>query len=177
MEMRERISLKFWQNAGLLTAIGEVADTFYDLAQTWLEKVSGNIDPVTAPIEMVELLGWERDIDRFPGEDDALLRKRVKYALANAKDAGSKAGFERIWERLGLGEISQTERFDAENWDVIRLRIDEEIFGRYVWLLDTLIRQYGRTCRRYEFESLATANFGFRPFNFDLETENTKATL
>ncbi len=172
MPTRDRISLRFWQAAGLLTKIGGAADTFWDLAQGWLDKVSGTIDAETAPISLVELLGWERDIDRFPGEDDALFRKRVKFALVNAKDAGSTGGFSRIWNRLGLGAISQTERFDEENWDVIRLRIDETIFGRYVWLLDTLIRQYGRTCRRYEFESLSSSMMGIRPFEFELETFN-----
>ncbi|MDD5697671.1 MAG: hypothetical protein PHH77_03555 [Victivallaceae bacterium] len=177
MEERDKIELRFWQSADLLNRIAGAADSFYELVQTWLEKVSGTVDAESAPIKLVELLGWERDIERFSGEDDTLFRKRVKYALVNARDAGSKAGFARIWERLGLGNLEQTERFDAENWDVIRLRIDEEVFGKYAWLLDTLVRMYGRTCRRYELESLATAQVGIRPFNFDLETECSLATL
>ena len=108
-ETRDRISLKFWQNSGQLTLIGEVADIFYDKYQALLEDLTGQVDAETAPIKMVELLGWERDIERFPGESDELFRLRVKYALANARDAGSKRGFEKIWARLGLGEITQTE--------------------------------------------------------------------
>ncbi len=177
MEIRDRIKLKFWMAAGELARLGQAIDGFYDAFQQRLEQLSGQIDPETAPLALVDLLAWERDIERMAGEDDALFRKRVKYALANAKDAGSKAGFARIWQRLGLGEITQTERFDPGNWDVIRLRMDESMFGHYVELLDSMIRQYGRTCRRYEFESIAVTPLGVRPFNFDCDIFNCKAVL
>lgn len=172
--VRDRVSLKFWEAKGLLTQIGGIADTFYDFLVEWMKKVDKTIDPDTAPIELVEILGWGRDVERFLGEDDELLRKRVRFALQNARDAGSKIGFEQIWQRLGLGDITQTERFDNFNWDVIRLRIDETIFAKYAYLLETLIRAYGRTCRRYEFESIADGKLGIRPFNFDVNIYYTK---
>lgn len=176
-ETRERISLKFWQDAGILNAIAQAADTYYDQVQGYFAWLLGTVDAETAPIELVELLAWERDIDRMSGEDDALFRKRVKYALANAKDAGSKVGFERIWTRLGLGSVSQRERVDAENWDVIKLTIDETIFGKYVDLLDTLLRQYGRTCRRYEFESTIPQPSVIRTFDFEHATLYSAAVI
>eukprot|EP00828_Plagiopyla_frontata_P044051 TRINITY_DN7068_c0_g1_i1.p1 TRINITY_DN7068_c0_g1~~TRINITY_DN7068_c0_g1_i1.p1 ORF type:complete len:205 (+),score=28.82 TRINITY_DN7068_c0_g1_i1:550-1164(+) len=175
--VRDRIELKFWQDSGDLTLIGTLADTFYDRVQERLDKLNRQIDADAAPIKMVELLGWERDIERFEGESDALFRKRVKYALLNAKDAGEKDGFEKIWSRLGLGEISQTERFDAENWDVIKLVVDETVFGEYMELLNVLIRQYGRTCRRYEFESWTANTVGVRTCHFDAEYFHTQTSL
>lgn len=175
---RDRIDLKFWQGAedGLLDTIARVADAAYDLLESRLAALPGETDPENADLKLVELLGWERDIDRFPGEPEALFRKRVKYALANAKDAGSRAGFARIWQRLDLGEIIQRERVDAENWDVIKLRVEEKVFALDERLLSRLITQYGRTCRRYEFESQINTELGVRTFDFDYITINSRAT-
>lgn len=169
MQPRKSIQLRFWQNKGQLASIAAVADRWFDRITEYLSWLNSQIDAETAPLELLDLLAWQRDIDRLPGEDEKLYRRRVKYALANAKDAGSKAGFARIWERLGLGSIIQTERFDAENWDVIRLQIDEYVFGKYVGLFDTLIEQYGRTCRRYVFESKADTPSELRAAGFECE--------
>lgn len=166
---RDRIKLRFWQDGGQLNRIAKAADVWYDKVTEYLSWLNSQIDADNAPLELLDLLAWQRDIDRLPGEDEDLYRKRVKYALANAKDAGSKGGFERIWNRLGLGEIVQTERFDLENWDVIRLQIDEYVFGKYVGLFDTLISQYGRTCRRYVFESKAVTPLAIRAAGFECE--------
>lgn len=177
MEQREKIKLRFWQDqtGGTLNRIGNAAERWWSRITEYLSWLNSQIDAETAPLELLELLAWQRDIDRLPGEDEALYRKRVKYALANAIDAGSKSGFERIWNRLGLGEISQTERFDAENWDVIRLQIDEYIFGKYLGLFETLLSQYGRTCRRYEFESRAVTPLVIQSADFDCEVINNIA--
>lgn len=175
MEPRKPIKLRFWQDKGQLNQIAAAADRWFGRITEYLSWLNSQIDPETAPLELLDLLAWQRDIDRLPGEDEELYRRRVKYALANAKDAGSKAGFARIWERLGLGSIVQTERFDAENWDVIRLQIDEFVFGKYAGLFDTLIEQYGRTCRRYVFESKADTPMELRAAGFECEVINSIA--
>ena len=175
---RDRIQLRFWQDGGItLAKIAKAADVWYDKVTEYLSWLNSQIDADNAPLELLDLLAWQRDIDRLPGEDEELYRKRVKYALANAKDAGSKGGFERIWNRLGLGEIVQTERFDLENWDVIRLQIDEYVFGKYIGLFDTLLAQYGRTCRRYEWTSRAPVALGMRAYGFECHVENIIARL
>jgi Phage tail protein (Tail_P2_I). len=173
--MRDRIGLRFWQDGGQLARIGKAADLWFDKITDYLSWLNRQIDADTAPLELLDLLAWQRDIDRLPGEDEDLYRRRVKYALVNAKDAGSKRGFERIWNRLGLGEIRQTERFDSENWDVIRLQIDEYVFGKYVGLFDTLLEQYGRTCRRYVFESQAVTPAEIRAAGFECEVFHNTA--
>ena len=173
--IRDRITLKFWQDAGILNTVAAAADSYYDQVQGYLSWLLGRLDEMTAPLELVDLLAWQRDIERLSTEPDELYRRRVMHALANARDAGGQAGFERIWQRLGLGGIVQEERVDADNWDVIRLRIDEYVFGKYHELFDTLIAQYGRTCRRYQFSSIAKIPMGIRPFNFSCEIFNTIA--
>lgn len=175
MDARTPIKLRFWQNKGQLNQIADVAEKWFTRVTEYLSWLNSQIDAETAPLELLDLLAWQRDIDRLPGEDETLYRKRVKYALANARDAGSKAGFARIWERLGLGTLIQTERFDAENWDVIRLQIDEFVFGKYAGLFDTLLEQYGRTCRRYQFESRSTTPLEIRGAGFCCEVINTVA--
>ncbi len=173
---RDRINLKFWESGSLLSLVASIADAAYDLLENRLTLLPGKIDPELADLKLVELLGWSRDIERFSGEPEALFRKRVKYALANAKDAGSRAGFSKIWERLDLGEISQRERVDGSDWDVIKLQVEETVFALNEQLLSRLISQYGRTCRRYEFESKINLDLGIRIFDFDYTTINSRAT-
>lgn len=175
METRDRINLRFWQGKGQNAAIAVMADRWFDRLADYFGRLSRRIDFDADPLELIDLLAWQRDIDRLPDEPEALYRKRVKYALLNAKDAGSSAGFARIWERLGLGEITQEERVDAVDWDVIRLRIDEAVFGRYLGLFDELIARYGRTCRRYVFESKATTPLELRGAEFSCEVINSTA--
>jgi len=171
------LTTRFWMKEGESPSLVTLSQSWWTRVKTWLQWIISDIDVETAPLALVTLLGWQRDIDRFPSEPERLFRLRVKFALANAKDSGCKSGFERIWERLGLGDIKQYERFDAENWDVIRLQIDEGIFGEYYWLLDELIQRYGRTCRRYELVSSAPVPVCLRLFDFTYASENCRAGI
>lgn len=167
-DVRDRIKLRFWMDGGsVLTGLAATLDVWWDRIQERLGWLNGQIDAETAPLELVNLLAWERDVDRLIGEPETLYRKRVNYALANAKDAGSAAGFYRIWQRLGLGYLSQSERVDAENWDVIQLELTETLISQQPELLNLIIRQYGRTCRRYEFTTLTPLPQRIRPIDFD----------
>lgn len=101
---------------------------------------------------ILNLIAYQRDVERFENEPIELFRLRVKYAFINAKDAGSKAGFIRIFERLGIGYVEIEERFDLTNWDVIKIRLSDSQLSKNIDLLNLIIRKYGRTCRRYTFE-------------------------
>jgi hypothetical protein len=166
-ESRTRISLKFWQAAGELAALAKLGDIWWDRVQAWLETVLSQIDPDTAAIPLVELIAWQRDIQRFPGESDALFRRRVRYALANAQDAGSTAGFARIFARLQLCAVAQTERFDETDWDVITLEVTDAQLAANQELFDHIIRKYGRTCRRYTYATQQATTQRHRCFDFD----------
>ncbi|MEZ9417853.1 hemolysin, partial [Vibrio sp. 10N.286.49.E1] len=49
--------------------------------------------------------------------------------------------------------ITQDERLANVDWDVINLKIQDGDLTHVPKLLDTVIRQYGRTCRRYQYTS------------------------
>jgi len=167
------IKLKFWADGPVLSKTAQVCGETFDRLLTNLAALSARWgDADTCPVPILNLLAYQRGITRLEGEDDNLYRKRVKYAFENSLDAGSAAGFARIWARLGLGVIVQTERYDSTDWDVIKIQLDEATFARYRGLFEALIGLYGRTCRRYQIESADPAHIlTFRQFNFDCETD------
>lgn len=177
-DQREPVTLRFWQDEGEMHRLAGVIDRFYNAFQERFRLVLGSIDARTCSGEMLDLLAFQRDVDRLHGEPDAMFRLRVYHAAANASDAGSKAGFARIWKRLELGDIVQTERFDPVDWDVILLRIDEAEFARMADnFLDVLIQTYGRTCRRYRVESIASSASGVRAFEITGDYQHVKAVF
>ncbi|MGB0894015.1 MAG: phage tail protein [Parashewanella sp.] len=111
------------------------------------------LDAENCAIALVDLLAWERSIVRFNNEPEWLYRKRVKFATINAFDAGSTAGFIRIMQRLGLRVFNIRERQPDQDWDRVSIEIDDSKTAPNSILLGELIRQYGRTCRRYDFAS------------------------
>lgn len=158
--IRPRLALTFWQALGGMQALRRAADRWWDLVQTWLEWPMQQLDADTAPLAILNLLAWERDITRFTGEPDWLYRKRVKYAYLNSADAGSVAGFKRILQRLGVGYVEIEERRLDRDWDIIVLRLTDSQLGENPELLDIIRQMYGRTCRRYEFEVVTPVSVG-----------------
>lgn len=125
--------------------------TFWQRVRDWLLLPMTQRDPETCSEDMLNLLAWERDIDRFDGEPLDLFRKRVKFAFANAQDAGNYNGFSAIFARMGLEIIEQKERQSNCDWDVIIIELPEHTVTSELPLLSQLVQHYGRTCRRYEF--------------------------
>ncbi len=116
----------------------------------WLLFPLQQVDALTCSEKVLNLKAWDANINRFSGETEAIFRKRVKFAFQNAKDAGSKAGFAAIFERMDLTILDQRERVSEVDWDVIAIDVPETTTENDVQLFSQLIRQYGRTCRRYE---------------------------
>lgn len=148
------IKLPFWMDGPQLAKLIAGARAWWDKAEGWLYWPWSQFDPLTCRVPILNLLAYQRDVQRFTGEGEALFRKRVKFAYINAEDAGYKAGFERIFERLGLGYVEQIERFDAVNWDVISLVLSDQQISENPALLMQIVMKYGRTCRRYEFTTI-----------------------
>ena len=146
------IKLIFWFTAEESGRLITAAKTWWNRAESWIRWPLTQMDALTASIGIVNLLAYQRDIQRFPSEQEDLYRKRVKYALINAKDSGSKAGFIAIFERLGIGYVEIEERVDEVDWDVITLRLSDSQLSENTALLDLIIQKYGRTCRRYRLE-------------------------
>lgn len=146
-----KLDLPFWLDGIELGKLKTAAFNWWTLAEGWLAWPLGQLDARTCALPMLDLLAYQRDITRFTGEPEDLFRLRVHYAFVNAQDAGSEAGFIRIFDRLGIGYVTLTERFDAVNWDVIRINLSDEQLAGNTDLLANIIQQYGRTCRRYTF--------------------------
>lgn len=148
------IKLPFWQDGAQLAKLTQAARNWWDQVETWLSWPTTQFDPLTCAAPMLVLLAYQRDVDRYAGETEELFRKRVKFAYINAEDSGYKAGFSRIFERLGIGYVEQQERFDAINWDVIGLVMSDQQISDNPTLLMQIVLKYGRTCRRYTFATI-----------------------
>ena len=158
----EKLSLVFWLNAGNLKQYATFLNTWYETVKGWLTFPASQFDIDTAHIDLVNLYAWQRDVERFNSEPEWLYRSRVKYAYQNARDAGTVAGFKRIWERMGLGTLEIQERIAGREWDIVALKITDGIISDNPELLDIIIEKYGRTCRRYEWTSELSVKVNIR---------------
>lgn len=154
---------------------------FFKKVRSWLLFPLQQMDALTCSMDLLNLLAWGRDITRFDGEPELLFRKRVKYAAVNAKDAGSVAGFIRIFKRLDLGIVAFKERESDIDWDVCTIELTNGDISHNSKLVQTLIEQYGRTCRRYRFEVMFPASFyiasGEFSHNFELFLAQSKEAV
>jgi len=166
------VSLPFWMSGPELAKLARAAQKWFSLLMSWAIWPVRQMDPDTCTETVLDLIAWQRDIRRFEGEPLALYRKRVKYAYANARDAGSVAGFKRIFQRLGVGYIEIEERMAGRDWDVISLSLSDSQLAENQDLLQVLIQHYGRTCRRYEWTIITPLSLSIRieEFNNDFQT-------
>lgn len=151
-----KIKLPFWldRKGSEINKIKQLFENWWQFSLEYLKFLSGLTSEDDCSEKILYLIAYQRDITRFNNEPIELFRKRVKYALINAKEAGSTQGFKNIFKRLGVGYVELEERFDETNWDVIKIKITDGQIAKNPDLLNQIIRQYGRTCRRYTFEVL-----------------------
>lgn len=146
------LKLPSWMDVGEPAKLLRASVRFWSGVYDWITWPLRQFDPLTCTEPLLNLIAWERDITRFDGEPLSLYRKRVNFAFINAQQAGEVAGFIAIFSRLGIGYVELLERQDGLDWDVIVVRVtDSQIAGNSDLLLE-IIRKYGRTCRRYQFE-------------------------
>lgn len=151
-----KLDLSFWSNKGNSIPLIKAAQGYWDSVAKSLLWPLTQTDPLTCTETILNFIAYQRDITRFDGEPLWLYRLRVKHAFINAKDAGSVAGIKRIFTRLGVGYVEVDERNAARDWDVIVLRVSDSQLSQNADLLRVLVEQYGRTCRRYEFEVITS---------------------
>lgn len=161
------IKLPFWLGGTELTKLAAAAKSYWEKVEGWLGWHLEQRDPDTCTEGVLELLAFERDIERIKDEPLSLFRLRVKYALVNAQDAGSVAGIKRIFVRLGIGAVDVIERAPGKDWDVIQLQLTDQQLSSNQALLQRLLEQYGRTCRRYEFNLITPVDLGVAAKEFD----------
>lgn len=167
MDKLPDLNLPVWMNKGEPLTLAHATHSWWQRVYEWIAFPLAQIDADTCDEEMLSLLAYQRDIERFAGESLSLFRLRVKHAFPNAQDAASLAGFERIFARLEIGTLQQLERQINYDWDVILLRINDEQLSRDNALMMRLVRQYGRTCRRYFFDVLNETSAVIRGGHFD----------
>lgn len=163
------LKLPFWMDGGEPGRLLLAARKFWLKVWGWINWPLNQFDPLTCSESLLQLLAWQRDTTRFNGEPLSLFRKRVAYAFINARDSGSVAGFIAIFERLGIGYVEIAERQPEVDWDVITVRVSDGQLSDSPELLMQIIRQYGRTCRRYRFEVITLSHITIRAGWFDGE--------
>ena len=154
-----QIIIPWWQDGSTISEepkepyfISKGISKFFTLLKNYLLLPLKQADALTCSEKLLSLMAWDRDITRFNNEPISLYRKRVKYALVNAKDSGSVAGFKAIFERLGVGVVEFKEREDSTQWDICTIELTDSDISKNSALIQTIIEQYGRTCRRYRFQ-------------------------
>lgn len=143
----------------------------------WAMLPANQQDPENCTEGFLRLIAWQRDIKRFAGESLELFRLRVKYARANAVDSGSTAGFKRIMQRLGVGEVGTKERIPGQDWDIVSILLSDQQLSENQKLLDTLIHQYGRTCRRYDWQVTTPVALSMQAGEFNHNTLTMYAAM
>jgi len=171
--------LPYWlaKPASELDKLRKGAVRFWQRVVDALAWPAKQLDPMTADLELVHLLAWERDIEQIPSETETMYRTRVKYALPFAKGAGSKAGWLDMFKKLGMTWINIDERISDVDWDVVDLQLLDADFGTRQNLISYICRQYGRTARRYQYSTIAKVTMLSAPSTFDNQTDLSMATI
>ena len=172
-----KLSLPFWLDGVELAKLKAAAQSWWGKAEQWLRWPLLQLDAETCHLSVLDLLAWQRDIQRFHGETERLYRLRVKYAFINAVDAGSTAGMVRVFERLGVGYVEVEERVPGQDWDIVLLHLSDTQLSENPVLLRVLMQQYGRTCRRYDFVTITPVRLGIRIADFNDDQQTLIASL
>lgn len=167
-----KLNLPFWLDGPQLAKLKKASQSWWEKVEGWMQWPLLQMDANTCHLTVLDLLAWQRDINRFKDEPESLYRLRVKFAFINAVDAGSTAGLKRILQRLGVGYVEIDERIPERDWDVVMLRLSDSQLSQNPELLRVMIQQYGRTCRRYDFVTITpvTLRLVAADFNDDQQT-------
>ena len=171
------LKLPWWMSGEQLTRLKDAAQIWFTQIIEWARWPLFQLDPRTAQPGIVDLIAWQRGIERFSDEPMNMYRLRVFHAYANAADAGSRQGFVQIFLRLQLGYVEQDERLPDKDWDVIVLRVSDSITAQHPEFMNWLIQTYGRTCRRYEWEVITVLTMEVKPGVFDWDQQIAIASL
>lgn len=147
------INLRYWMGRGEIAKFARAMRNYWKHVKAAFEMPLQQHDPLIAPMAVVYVLAWQRGVEKLGQEPESLFRVRVAHAYGFSRDAGSVSGWEDMFEKLGYPHITQDERLANVDWDVINLKIQDGDLTHVPKLLDTVIRQYGRTCRRYQYTS------------------------
>lgn len=164
-------SLSFWMDGAENTKLGNAAYRWFSLLGKAASWGVVSRDPMTCGPVALDMLAWERGIKRYEGESERLYRLRVNYAYENGRDAGGVNGWKRILKRLELlgneSDLVLRERMAGQDWDIVGIAFDDSRFAELQTVLEIIIEEYGRTCRRYRFISSIPQTVHVRTGVFD----------
>ena len=143
------ITFKHWMAKGELAKFARAMTAYWRHVQAALELPLRRFDPLTAPLELVKLVAWERDVESLDKEPENIFRLRVANAFSFAKNSGDVKGFTNMLKTLGVGFSVLHERQQNMDFDIITIEIGSADLADKAYLINSVIRQYGRTCRRY----------------------------
>ena len=172
-----RLKLPWWMSGPELSKIKTAAQDFFKALLTVAKWPLKQLDARHASEGIVRLIAWQRGIDRFTDESLKMFQLRVFHSYANAKDAGSVVGFERIFQRLELGYLEQEERQPNKDWDVIVLKVSNSVTARNPKFMNWLIQTYGRTCRRYDWTIITLIPMQVKTVTFDCDQQTLVSSL
>lgn len=163
--MKPDFKLPFWMDGPRATAVANTSKRYWGLAESYVRLPLATFDVMTCAIGFVNLIAYQRGIDRFAGESEGFYRLRVHHALRNAIAAGTPNGMSQIFNNLELPEAEYIERAPEYDWDTTRVLMS----GRRFVALETQIRfvlgAYWRTCRRYHIALKTDAQTIYGPAN------------
>lgn len=161
------LKLPFWMEGAESGALAAAAREWFTRLGQAATLPARQLDPLTCTGAVLDLLAWQRGVARYRGEPERAYRLRVAHAYANAKDAGGVAGWGRIFQRLEVGGVSLAERMAGQDWDVIGVVLSDDDLAANQRLVEIIIEEYGRTCRRYRLVSRQRADIAARISAFD----------
>ncbi len=151
-------NLPFWIDGTEARKLADAARTWFSRLGVWAELPLSQSDPLSCTERVLVLLAWQRGIERVAGETDRSYRLRVAHAYANGRDSGQVEGWKRIFQRLELGTPELEERVPGQDWDVIDVLVPDEEMGPNQSVIEWIVDEYGRTCRRYRIVSRIPAS-------------------
>lgn len=154
---RPDYQLPFWMAGSRATAVARAAKRWWEVAEGYVRMPLTTFDVLTCELAFVDLLAYQRGIDRYAGESEPFYRLRVHHALRNARAAGTPAGMRQIFANLQLPVPRFTERMAGRDWDMTRVRFSGRGYAKLHDEIDFVLRFYWQTCRRFEVVQVAKA--------------------
>ena len=140
-------SLKFWLKGPETRKWADAHKAFFARWESWLNEVLTQADLQNCSAAALDVHAWDRDLERLPGEPDALWRDRVRHAIDIAARGGVRAGLDAALAYYGLSGFTIFERDPLFGDDTIRIEP-----GSNPWdpvLLRKILERRGRACRVY----------------------------
>lgn len=144
-------SLPLWMDGANAQAFKSLMNQWWGKVGVWADFGSTSFDVLTCALEFVDLIAFQRGIDRYAGEAEGFYRLRVHHALRNARAAGTPAGMTKVFENLQFPKPEFIERLPQYDWDMTKVRIPSRDYA------DATLREqihftlsaYWQTCRRF----------------------------